>query len=551
MNLEMWLVLGILLGAILLFVTEWVRLDVVAFSVVLLLMLTNVLGTEEALSGFANSAVITIASLFVVGGGIMQTGLANRIGRQILYIAGDSELRLLVVLMLAVAFLSSFMSDTGTVAVLLPAVAMLARSAKVCPSKLLIPLSFGALLGGATTLIGTTPNIIVAELLKENGLTPFQFFDFMPSGIALVLAGVIFMMVIGVNDATRFTYGDKLTSIHNYQISLQFENPARVQRTKNLALTNPNINAVESWLVMSGKARASNQPDSEVSDPRIRLFGMPADSNIYSPDLQSGRWIKPGDGRAAVISKQLADETGWNVGQQITITAADGREDDWLIVGIAYDPIADTALFVPLSAIQKELGLQGQANTLFAQSEYRGGEQLGSVALQLSDMYTARGYDLVPSSVFGYSTINEIVEQTTGGFSLILQLLAIMAVIIAVVGGVGLSGVLSLNVLERRREIGVMRSVGASTWRVIRLYVSEGVILGWLSWMIALPLSIPAAYFLATRGLSFALNQQLVYTFSPSGALIWLVVITFLAVFASSLPARGAAKLSVNESLAY
>jgi putative ABC transport system permease protein len=369
--------------------------------------------------------------------------------------------------------------------------------------------------------------------------------------ITLVLAGVIFMMVIGVNDATRFTYGDKLTSIHNYQISLQFENPARVQRTKNLALTNPNINAVESWLVMSGKARASNQPDSEVSDPRIRLFGMPADSNIYSPDLQSGRWIKPGDGRAAVISKQLADETGWNVGQQITITAADGREDDWLIVGIAYDPIADTALFVPLSAIQKELGLQGQANTLFAQSEYRGGEQLGSVALQLSDMYTARGYDLVPSSVFGYSTINEIVEQTTGGFSLILQLLAIMAVIIAVVGGVGLSGVLSLNVLERRREIGVMRSVGASTWRVIRLYVSEGVILGWLSWMIALPLSIPAAYLLATRGLSFALNQQLVYTFSPSGALIWLVVITFLAVFASSLPARGAAKLSVNESLAY
>ncbi|MBN2502763.1 MAG: SLC13 family permease [Anaerolineales bacterium] len=223
MNLEMWLVLGILLGAIILFVTEWVRLDVVAFSVVLLLMLTNVLSTEEALSGFANSAVMTIASLFVVGGGIMQTGLANRIGRQILRIAGDSELRLMVVLMLAVAFLSSFMSDTGTVAVLLPAVIMLARSAKICPSKLLIPLSFGALLGGATTLIGTTPNIIVAELLKENGLTPFQFFDFTPSGIALVLAGVIFMAFVGRHilpnrklsiDAERFETPKELIDIY-------------------------------------------------------------------------------------------------------------------------------------------------------------------------------------------------------------------------------------------------------------------------------------------------------------------------------------------------
>jgi len=369
--------------------------------------------------------------------------------------------------------------------------------------------------------------------------------------ITLVLAGAIFMMVIGINDSTRFTFGNKLTSIHTYGISLQFEDPARVQRIKNLALSNPNITEVDSWLVASGKARSSEQPDSEVSDPRIRLFGLPADTVMYKPDLQSGRWIQPGDDRAAVISKKLSDETGWNIGQQITVTAADGREDSWLIVGITYDPIADTAVFLPLSVMQREFGLQGQANTLWAGTALQGGDQMETIALQLSDTFTARGYDLVPSSVFGYSTINQIVEETTGGFSLILQLLGIMAVIIAVVGGVGLSGVLSLNVLERRREIGVMRSVGASSWRVIRLYVGEGVILGWLSWMIALPLSIPAAFFLATRGLSFALNQQLVYTFSFSGALIWLVVITILAVLASSLPARGAAKLSVKESLAY
>ena len=142
-------------------------------------------------------------------------------------------------------------------------------------------------------------------------------------------------------------------------------------------------------------------------------------------------------------------------------------------------------------------------------------------------------------------------DDAGGGFSLIITLLAIMAVIIALVGGVGLSGVLALNVLERRREIGVMRSIGASNWQVIRLYVGEGMLLGIVSWLIALPLSIPAAWFLATQGLSFALQTQLVYRFTITGAVLWLLVIIVLALFASVLPARGAARVSVRESLAY
>ena len=96
-----------------------------------------------------------------------------------------------------------------------------------------------------------------------------------------------------------------------------------------------------------------------------------------------------------------------------------------------------------------------------------------------------------------------------------------------------------------------MRSIGASSWRVVRISIGEGVLLGWISWLIALPLSIPAAYLLATQGLSLALNQQLSYQFSPLGALIWLALITLLAVVASSFPARSAAKVSVRESLTY
>jgi putative ABC transport system permease protein len=130
-------------------------------------------------------------------------------------------------------------------------------------------------------------------------------------------------------------------------------------------------------------------------------------------------------------------------------------------------------------------------------------------------------------------------------------LLAVMAIVIALVGGVGLSGILSLSVLERRREIGVMRAIGASSWQVTRLFVGEGVLLGLISWLIALPLSIPIAYGFTTQGLSFALNQQLAYQFTPAGAALWLVIITMLAIVASALPARGAARISVRESLSY
>jgi di/tricarboxylate transporter len=197
MTLDMWLVLGILIIAIILFVTEWLRVDVVALGVVVALMVSGILTTSEALSGFSNSAVLTIASLFIVGGAVLQTGLAGMIGRRILAVAGTNELRLTVVLMVAVALLSSFMSDTGTVAVLLPAVIILARSANISPSKLLIPLAYGSLLGGATTLIGTPPNIIVSDLLRESGLQPFQFFSYTPIGVVLVIVGIIFMLFVG------------------------------------------------------------------------------------------------------------------------------------------------------------------------------------------------------------------------------------------------------------------------------------------------------------------------------------------------------------------
>lgn len=193
MSPEMWGTIAILLGAVVLFITEWLPIDLVAMGVVLSLMISGILTPEEALGGFSSPIVITVAALFMVGGAVLQTGLADTISQRIISLAGRSMPRLLTIIMGTVAILSGFISDTGTVAVMAPAIISIGRKKDINPSKLLIPLSYGALLGGAMTLIGTPPNIIVSDLLAEHAYRPFQFFDFTPIGFSLLVMGILFI----------------------------------------------------------------------------------------------------------------------------------------------------------------------------------------------------------------------------------------------------------------------------------------------------------------------------------------------------------------------
>jgi len=196
-TLEIALVYGILLATIALFVSEWLRLDVVALLALLALSLTGILSPAQALAGFADPVVLMIAALFVVGDGLFQTGVAQAMGRLPGKLAGDSQIKLLVIIMVLVAILSGFMSSTGTVAVMLPVVMGLAWARDMSPSKLLIPLSVASLLGGMLTLIGTAPNIVVSNHLAAMGRDPFGFFDFTPIGAAMVVVGIAFMALFG------------------------------------------------------------------------------------------------------------------------------------------------------------------------------------------------------------------------------------------------------------------------------------------------------------------------------------------------------------------
>jgi len=197
MNTELLIVSAILLVTIALFLSDRFRLDLVALLAVLGLMLTGVLTTEEALAGFSNSTVLIIAGLFVVGAGLLRTGVADAIRSRIGQVAGTDKTKLLVTLMLTVAVLSAFMSSTGTTAIFLPVAVSLAWSAKISPSRLLIPMAFASLIGGMLTLIGTPPNIVVSAYLAEQGMEPFGFFSFTPVGLVMLVIAVFFMVLIG------------------------------------------------------------------------------------------------------------------------------------------------------------------------------------------------------------------------------------------------------------------------------------------------------------------------------------------------------------------
>lgn len=197
MTTEILIVLGILVAAIILFISEKLRPDLVALMVLVLLALTGLVTPQEAISGFSSPAVVTVWAVLILSAALGRTGVANIIGQRLLKTTGTGEVRLIVAIMLTVGILSGFMNDIGVATLMLPVVIVLARRTGRAPSKLLMPLAFAALLGGLITLIGTPPNILISDALRQAGLEPFQMFDYAPTGIPVLVVGVAFMALVG------------------------------------------------------------------------------------------------------------------------------------------------------------------------------------------------------------------------------------------------------------------------------------------------------------------------------------------------------------------
>ncbi|MCI6893985.1 MAG: SLC13 family permease [Bacteroidales bacterium] len=229
----MTITLIILAISAILFVSGKLRSDLVAICSALALVLTGILSPEEALSGFSNPIVIMMGGLFIVGGGIFGTGLAKRIGSGILGMAGTNETRLFILLMLTTAGVGAFVSNTGTVAIMLPIVVSMARGAGLSPSRMLMPLAFAGSMGGMLTLIGTPPNLIVRDALAEAGYQAPGFFSFTPVGIVCIVVGIVVLIPL----SKRFLKGN-----HNSENESNRQNVNRLTQDYRLA---ENMNVLE------------------------------------------------------------------------------------------------------------------------------------------------------------------------------------------------------------------------------------------------------------------------------------------------------------------
>lgn len=191
------MVLGILVVSLILFISEVIRMDVVALMVLGTLAATSIVDANQAFAGFSNSAVITVWAMFILSEGLTRTGIADIIGRQVMRVGGSSEMSMIFVIMVTGAVLSAFMNNIGVAALMLPVVVDVARRTGLPASRLLMPLAYSTLLGGLMTLIGTPPNLLVSESMVLNGYQPFELFDFTSLGGAVMLVGVIFVVVGG------------------------------------------------------------------------------------------------------------------------------------------------------------------------------------------------------------------------------------------------------------------------------------------------------------------------------------------------------------------
>lgn len=365
--------------------------------------------------------------------------------------------------------------------------------------------------------------------------------------VALVGAGMMFIGVLSVQNSINRTFNDIYLEIFQADIAFTLPEPELISEMSSLTLGYAAVDAVEMHLNTQATASASNNLDA--GEETTSVTGIPVPSSIYQPDITSGRWLLPADRFAVVVNNAFAEKLNVAIGDWITLDISGESELELQIVGFMYEPIVGNAniAYLPQRTLQDEMGETNRANQVWIQIDAASPSEMGQHATNLRAIYATTG---IEPSITDEDTLAEQTASQVDSLSVLVLLLFILAVIIAAVGGIALSGALGINVLERRREIGVLRSIGAGNRAIATLFITEGILIGWLSWLIAVPLSIAIGNGL-TQAVESALGADFTYVYSPLSLLYWFVIVTVLAVFASWTPTRQAIAVSVRESLSY
>lgn len=433
---------------------------------------------------------------------------------------------------------------------LLASLAPLVRSANITVREAISTFGLGGAAGLLDALLARLHRVSYSVLLTI-GNTFRNLTRMALTQVVMVGGGLLFIAIMGVSDSTSYTLGPALTNVHQYQVNLTLQQDERIARLQQLVQEQPGVSAVEIWNSGNGSIRRQSQAAYDVNDERATLYGIPLTSQMYQPHLVAGRWLQAGDEQGVAIHHELAARLGVGVGDWVTLRYQGDKESDWQVVGLFFDSKRDTGVYLLQPVYGWIMNRVNQANLLYIQTTETDPAATIRIGLAVRQFLEDNNLPVTVGTPLDAMTIGEIVGRLQERYSIIINLLAIMAVVIGVVGGIGLSGTLSLSVLERTREIGVMRAIGASSARIAWLFIGEGLIQGLLSWLIAGLLGIPAAYYMTTVVLTQLFGDTLLYQFTPTGILLWLAIVVVLGIVASWWPARNATRVSVRESLAY
>ena len=364
----------------------------------------------------------------------------------------------------------------------------------------------------------------------------------------LIAAGSAFLMIMSLNSSIALTL-DNFFKREQYDTTIQFRQSQRASRVVPLAQSVPGVDQAQIRFVQQVSIFAAGQLVKEAGVSTY-LSGIPAGSDFYHPLMVAGRWFQPGDGRVIVIPRETAEKNHIQIGDIVKLDLGVIGKSDWLVVGL-YEPVfvggfAANTIYAPQEVLFQTSKKYNQGLLVLVRTTAHDGAFTTEVTKNLKTVYEANNLKVSISQ-----TEADLRKTNEWQFSIVTSMLMALSVIVAIVGGFALMGALSIGVIERTKEIGVLRAVGARSHTILGIFIMEGLLEGWLSWLIAIPVSYLASPFVANALGHTLFGASLDYQFNWLAVGIWLVIVLSISLLASILPARGAARISVRDSLAY
>lgn len=355
----------------------------------------------------------------------------------------------------------------------------------------------------------------------------------------LTLASGVVMGVGSVRTSILQTVAD-VSKWWNYDVEVQYAQPVPARLAEREALKVTGTTGTEGWL--SSRATLTRGDGSE--NDQLAVIGLPPKTTFITPQIVEGRWLREGDGADVVVNTDVVMGEHLKVGDTVRLKVR-GADHDFKVVGVARGQMMGPVLFADRSWFEGAIGLQGSITRLLVRTSQHSTADQDAAADRLERRMKDAG--LPVSGVEGQSRMSTNFANQLG---ILVTFLVIMAVILAAVGVIGLTGTMIINVLESTREIGVMRAIGASHASIFQVFIAEGVTIGAISWVFGAVLSYPLSLALV-RMLEGAIGIPLTFSFSWQAVGVWLVVVTTISAVASLLPAFRASQVSVRDAIAY